>query len=197
MNVNIESKSESKSEQALFFNFENINDNDNISNLSNLPTKPSTNNVNFCDLKKNFKKSDKITGIKLMCRKDIKEPSEIHTQNQNTIKQISGVNKINLEKLTKFNNDPNVIRANILTQNINVIWNGFNRFSPQTNLLVKRNNSENEIKVYNYQTQEQIMTISTFDLYLLVIQTNRDPFNIIRELIESANNFEDAICNLI
>ena len=35
------------------------------------------------------------------------------------------------------------------------------------------------------------MLISTYDLYLLTIQTNCCPLDIIRELIESENNLEN------
>ena len=84
-----------------------------------------------------------------------------------------------------------------MTQNLNVIWNEFRRFPPETNLQLVRINDSDNIKVYNYQTKEYIMSISMNNVYLIIDNIySCDELKAIRELIEVENVFSTALMNL-
>ncbi len=93
-----------------------------------------------------------------------------------------------------YNNIQNTIKADLDTQNLNKIWNGFKKFIPQTNIHILRTN--NEINVYYLESQEYIMTILIKDVFSVIDKTNCDVFTVIRELIESENDLSNALANL-
>lgn len=123
--------------------------------------------------------------------------SENSVINESMIKQITGGDRISAREMYSYTNLSGVIKANIMTQNLNVIWNEFRRFPPETNLQLVRINDSANIKVYNYQTKEYIMSISMKNVYLLIDNINScDELKAIRELIEVENVFSTALVNL-
>jgi len=62
-----------------------------------------------------------------------------------------------------YNNIQNTIKVDLDTQNLNKIWNGFKRFTPQINIHILRTNKE--INVYYLESQEYIMGLEYLCLY--------------------------------
>lgn len=84
------------------------------------------------------------------------------------MKNITGGDRICARELRQYNNKSAIIKANINTQNLDVIWNGFRRFSPDKYLHIVRTTGSNKIHVSNYQTQENIITIPMQNVYLII-----------------------------
>ena len=116
--------------------------------------------------------------------------------NRDLLKSISGNIVVYCREIQHYKNKAAIIKAIFMTSNLNVILNEFRRFTPQTQLKLVRTKNSNEIEVYNYQTQEYLMSVSMNNVFLAIDETNCDELEVIRELIESDNDLPNALKNL-